>query len=773
MGLQDGKPYFVTELLQGESLRERLAKGPIPLGKALEWAAQMAQGLAAAHERGIVHRDLKPENVFITRDGHVKLLDFGIAKLIETAQAATPHGLMEPTVSPSGSSTGTGMVLGTPGYMSPEQVRGDPVDARTDFFSLGAVLYEMLSGRRAFPAGPVVESGYAILHNEPDLLQATVPPLVAQVVHRCLDKDPARRFQSARDLAFNLELVRSPTGSSAPAATAPGLAAQTNQRRLWWLPVAATLAVLVGAGATYLLMPVVRTSTPSVEQITFRLGRVSDARFNPEGRVVFSASWDGQPLEIFSRAPGSADIQPLGLRDVRLLAVSANGELAVLLHPRWVDSSERGTLALVSGSGGAPREVAENVEEADWSPTGELAVVRAVGGKRQLEFPLGTPLFEGTSELYNPRVSPRGDYVAVWYDQDILVLDRKGHSVKLATLVHTVGFDGLAWAPSGAEVWFSNGNALSASSLSGKRRLVYQGLAAITLEDISRGGTVLLRTEDLRVELAFLPQGKRERRLSWLGENELAALSDDGQRVLFTSFPNGDRTSYLRPTDGAPPVKLGRGGARAVFPNGEWVLSVRDGHLLSQLPVGAGAEKAVSVVGVEVYGSETRVLRDGKRFVFTGLDPKDEKVRLYVMPLEGGTPARISDAALTSWSFEVSRDDKLVAAKNVDEILTLFPIDGGQTVSFPDLGKDVVPVGWTADGHLWVQPGHEIPARILRYDIHSRRVLEERLLAPSDLGGVTLINHVRITPDGRAMAFDYWRHLTYLYLVDGLGPPRR
>ncbi len=111
MGLQDGKPYFVTELLQGESLRERLAKGPIPLGKALEWAAQMAQGLAAAHERGIVHRDLKPENVFITRDGHVKLLDFGIAKLIETAQAATPHGLMDPTVSQSGSSTGTGIVL--------------------------------------------------------------------------------------------------------------------------------------------------------------------------------------------------------------------------------------------------------------------------------------------------------------------------------------------------------------------------------------------------------------------------------------------------------------------------------------------------------------------------------------------------------------------------------------------------------------------------------------------------------------------------------------
>ncbi len=176
VGLHDGKPYFVTELLQGETLRERLAKGPIPMATALDWAAQMAKGLAAAHDRGIVHRDLKPENVFITRDGHVKLLDFGIAKLLEATQAVTSHGLMAETVSPFGSSTGTGMVLGTPGYMSPEQVGGDPVDARTDFFSLGAVLYEMLCGRRAFPAGPVVESGYAILHREPESLPPSVPP---------------------------------------------------------------------------------------------------------------------------------------------------------------------------------------------------------------------------------------------------------------------------------------------------------------------------------------------------------------------------------------------------------------------------------------------------------------------------------------------------------------------------------------------------------------------------------------------------------------------
>src|SRR5450631_3248809 len=250
VGVNDGKKYFVTELIQGETLRERLTKGPLPLATALEWSALMAQGLAAAHERGIAHRDLKPENVFITRDGHVKLLDFGIAKLVEAAQGAAPHGLLDETVSPSGSSTGTGMVLGTPGYMSPEQVQGNPVDARTDFFSLGAVLYEMLAGHRAFPASSLVESGYAILRTEPELLPTTIPPALIQVVRRCLEKDPARRFQSARDLAFHLELLRAPTGSAAPTETKTAIAAQSSSRRRWASPLVSgpaivALAVLV------------------------------------------------------------------------------------------------------------------------------------------------------------------------------------------------------------------------------------------------------------------------------------------------------------------------------------------------------------------------------------------------------------------------------------------------------------------------------------------------------------------------------------------------
>ena len=201
VGKQEGAPYLVTELLEGATLRQRLEAGAIPETKALEYACQIADGLAAAHEKGIVHRDLKPENIFVTPDGRVKILDFGLAKLM-----AGPEWKDQTVTAP-------GMVLGTPGYMSPEQVQGQTSDHRSDIFSFGTVLYEMLSGRKAFSGGTSIETMNAILNHDPPPI-SHVSPAVRQIVRHCLEKQAEERFQSARDLSFQLRVALHPSAQN-------------------------------------------------------------------------------------------------------------------------------------------------------------------------------------------------------------------------------------------------------------------------------------------------------------------------------------------------------------------------------------------------------------------------------------------------------------------------------------------------------------------------------------------------------------------------------
>jgi len=242
VGADGGVNYVVSELLEGETLRERLKIGAIPPRKAVEYAAQMARGMAAAHEKAIVHRDLKPENLFLTRDGRLKILDFGIAKLLAPAVA---EQTMAPTIDLG---TTPGVVLGTVGYMSPEQVRGLPADHRTDIFSFGAVVYEMLSGRRAFAGATHADTMSAILSADPpEMIDAAhpVPAILDRLARRCLEKNPEERFQSARDIAFNLDAISTIGGHDTAGMAAMDVPAAPARLRRGWVAAALALGLPV------------------------------------------------------------------------------------------------------------------------------------------------------------------------------------------------------------------------------------------------------------------------------------------------------------------------------------------------------------------------------------------------------------------------------------------------------------------------------------------------------------------------------------------------
>jgi len=451
MGAADGSPYIVSELMEGQNLREVLRQGPVSARKVLDYAIQAARGLAAAHDIGIVHRDLKPENLFITKDGRVKILDFGLAKLTRLEGGADSGR----TESVTGTEVGT--VFGTVGYMSPEQVRGQNADHRSDIFSFGAILYELFSGQRAFSGDSTAETMSAILHQDPPELPRATPPVnpaVDHTIRHCLEKNQLERFQSAHDLGFQLQLAAE--GLFPKVETA--LAASLPWRRRWVFPLLLAL-VLVALPVTFLIARhLAKPELPAYKRLTFRSGRISSARFSSDGRtIVYGAVFEGNPSEIFVSRVDSTEARPLGIGPSELLSVSKNGELAVLLKPVVIGPNASGTLGTVSLEGGTPREIAEDVTSADWAPDGSaLAIVR---DGEKLEYPIGKVLFQSAGMLSHPRFSPDGESIA-FIDHppattvgSLVICDTKGAAKVLAT-----GFasaSGVAWAPDGKEIWFS------------------------------------------------------------------------------------------------------------------------------------------------------------------------------------------------------------------------------------------------------------------------------------------------------------------------------
>jgi eukaryotic-like serine/threonine-protein kinase len=343
VGRQDGLDFIVMEYLEGESLAARLEKGPLPVAQVLQYGTQIASALDKAHRSGVTHRDLKPGNIMLTKSG-AKLLDFGLAKAdTQMGTGATLTG-MTPRATPM---TKHGAVLGTVPYMAPEQVEGNEVDARSDIFSLGAVLYEMATGGRAFQGKSEFSVASAILHNEPDpisKLQPLTPPALERTISVCLEKDPDNRWQSAGDLWKELRWISeggSQTGSATGARSGssvgvpmPRATRRPNRARIAWM--LAALFAVVAAVTLLFAFRAGRSSEPLVfRQLNFRREAVFQAAFAADKQtVVYSAAGWGNTPQIFAVRPDYPEPQPLGPRGTHLLAVSSQGDLAVLLDAR-------------------------------------------------------------------------------------------------------------------------------------------------------------------------------------------------------------------------------------------------------------------------------------------------------------------------------------------------------------------------------------------------------------------------------------------------------
>lgn len=787
IGNQDGAPFIVMELLEGEELRAQLNDGPLPVRTALEYAQQIAAGLAAAHEKGLTHRDLKPENLFVTKDGRVKILDFGLAKLRSPRKVSA-----DSDVATQKQLTNPGTVMGTVAYMSPEQVRGEEVDHRSDIFSFGLILYEMLRGERAFQRETMAETMTAILKDDmPELgeTNAKISPQLERLVQRCLEKRPERRFQSASDLGFALESLSGVSGASNPeaaSAPAPVVSAPVSRRLSPALAgIGFALLVMGAVAGIFAGKPFWKTPTPSYQRLTFNRGTIWNARFAPEGQsVVYSARWNGNPLDIFTVRAGKAESRSLKLENADLLAISATNEMAVLHNRQSIGLfRSRGTLARMPIDGGAARDLLEDVQEADWSPDGtELAVVRWVNGQSQLEYPIGKVLYKSAGHLNHPRISPKGDRVAFMDHPSqfntrgwVVVVDLAGKKTVMSS--EMANQEGLAWTPAGDEVWFTatrkgEADALYAVSLSGQERLVLRTTSRLMLHDISRDGRVLLTSYSNSTTLVSQPPGEsKERDLSWLDQGSLSDLSPDGRTILIDYTGEGSGTNgatYLRKTDGSPAVRLGAGIGARLSPDGKRALAVRfTPPQLALLPTGAGEERVLERGPIEQYAWGAIWVPDGKRVAFLGREPGHDW-RCYIQSIEGGPPRPITPEGTTEWML-ISPDGGSLIASDAQGQRSFYPVEGGAPQPILHLEIADAIIGWSGAGRsLYIANVNEMPIRVYRFDPANGRKELLKEITPADPAGIFGYHYVFLTPDGKGYAYSVSRMLSDLYVVEGL-----
>jgi len=782
IGQHDGAPFLVSELLEGESLRQALTRGALPQRKVIDYATQITRGLAAAHGKNIAHRDLKPDNIFITKEGRVKLLDFGLAKTVERPGSHAPD-VGAVTMTEAAPLTEEGTVLGTAGYMSPEQIRGRAVDCRTDIFSFGAVLYEMLTGKRAFKRDTTADTMAAILNDDPPEMMESgrqIPPALDRIARHCLEKSPDHRFQSARDLAFDLESITSLTSS-------PALPAVKTTPRRWWYTAGFAALLAVAAIGGWKISTALRPVTSSqFHQATYRRGNLGNARFTADGQnIIYTAAWEGSPPELYTVAANAVGGHALGIRSARLLAVSKHGEIAVALNPvALTNFLAPGTLARTTDASGAPKPEIENIQAADFTPDGAaLAIVRYVPADLtcQLEYPIGKVIFRERL-IDNLRFSRDGRYLAFIAHENsgddrgrVVILRANGEKVTTGPLFESA--QGLAWSASGDEVWISSpleSGDVHAMSLSGKMRDPLEVPGRLHLQDISVTGELLVQQGIARRGIVLSSgNGHSERDLSWLDFGYLRAISHDGKTILFEEEGREAQAYqiFVREVDGSAAIPIGEGYALALSPDKHWALGqklVEPRDEVWLLPVGPGEARRLSPPNLQPLAAAS-FLADGRRVIYIASDA-GRPARSWLQDIDSPNPRAITPEG-TAGIF-VSPDDQwlLTGLAFSGQNPALLSIENGHSESVRGLKPGEIVRGWTADNQLYVESPMSGGLNWLHIDKlnpHTGTRTAWRDLAMPPIGGV-LPDPPIITPDGATYGYDYRLRLSDLYTVGGV-----
>ncbi len=774
VGVHEGQPYLVSELLEGQTLHAKMRAGRLAYPQIVDFAQQILRGLITAHDKHIIHRDLKPENIYVTKGDRLKILDFGLAKL------RAPEGEWNHSDAAT-MATASGTIVGTIAYMSPEQLRGYEVDARTDLFAFGAILYEMLTGRRAFQGETAADTVSAVLNSAPpDMSQVELlfEEPAARILRHCLEKKPEDRYQSARDLAFDIAALASPASSAA--AKSKRLRPTGRFPRLTAALACVLLVAALGLG--WLLGYRRPPSPPSYQQITFQRGTVWSARLTADGHtIVYSAAWGGSPLDVFFTRVDSGESRSLGMTGATVLAVSPQGELAVLLNAHdFARFVRRGMLARVPLGGGAPREILEDVQQADWAPDGSnLAVVHEANHSNQLEYPIGHILFKTSGWISDPRISPDGRRIAFLEDEDrgddrgwVAVVDLSGRRARISEEWSSA--QGLAWSPDGKEVWttatrLGEGFAVYASTLDGKERTVSRAPTDLKLDDVLHDGSVLLSSYKHSTPVVALAPGQNsERDITPLDDVVIFDLSDDGTMFLFQYYGQGsgtNYTSYLGKTDGAPAKRLGEGAAVALSPDGRWALTIMNQPREALLvPTGAGLNRKLDRTGIDFQGAEN-FAPDGTHVLFIGSAP-GQRARSYIQAIDGGRPQPLTPEGITGTLL--SPDGKFLLAADAKGALLLYPLHGGEAREVRGLGSGDEAIRWGRNGHLFCFDRSTGANAIYDLDPWTGRKTVLSRIVPADPGGIVGRLWIRLSADGKAYVYSFQRYLSELYLVKGL-----